>query len=57
MWCKEEMNQYRGLVMKAVLSSDVPAIPVSILDFSKIFLSYAVIYSKSNKTAAIFSTY
>jgi Na+/H+ antiporter NhaC len=50
---KEDMNQYRGLVVKAVLSSNVPAIPVSILDLSKVFLSYAVIYSKGNKTAAI----
>ena len=34
--CKEHMNQYRGLVMKAVPSSNVPAIPVSISDFSKV---------------------
>ena len=51
------MNQYRGLVMKAVLSTDIPAIPASISDFSKVSLSYAVIYSKRKKIAAIFSTY
>jgi len=54
---KEDMNQYRGLVMKAVLSTDIPAIPASISDFSKVSLSYAVIYSKRKKIAAIFSTY
>jgi len=51
------MNQYRGLVTKAVLTSNVPAIPASISDFSKVFLSYVVIHSKRNKIAGIFRTY
>jgi hypothetical protein len=30
---KEDMNQYRGLAMNAVLSNKVPAITMSISDF------------------------
>jgi hypothetical protein len=33
---KKDMNPYRGLVMKAVLSSNVPAIAGSISDFSDV---------------------
>jgi hypothetical protein len=49
---KEDMNQYRGLAMKAVVSSKVPAIPMSILDF-KLCLSFTAKGTKQLQFSAL----